>query len=174
MVAFHKWVPFTCRRSIADPQGCYLLFVLLIDMGVTICTYYAPNERQLPFLPHLSAVIQSHLNGTLLLCGDSNLVLNTKLDRSSPDPSQLTASLRHTMICWINMVLEGASSHSKRLYFLFPPTCKLFSHRPCVYPNTIPSLIVVEELRTKSAKYFTSNTGCWLLLYSVGSIQGCH
>lgn len=48
MAAFHIRVPFTCRRSIADPQGLYILLLgTLKDTG-----NYAPNERELPFLSH--------------------------------------------------------------------------------------------------------------------------
>lgn len=89
MVAFHNCVPFKCVQSIADPQGRYLLLTgTLMDTEVTLCTYYAPNTRQIPFLSHLHEVIFSHLKGTLLLCGDSNLVFQPRIDCSARDESR--------------------------------------------------------------------------------------
>lgn len=77
LIAFHNRVPFTCDRSIADPQGRYLLHKgTLTDLEVTIRCYYVSNECQLPFLSHLF---------NLKLCGDSYMVLNPNVDCSVPD-----------------------------------------------------------------------------------------
>lgn len=87
-----SWLPFTCKKQIVDPNGRYLLLKgLLQDTEVTILTYYAPNVNPGPFLTHVCSPLVAHRAGTLLLAGDSNLVLNPKLDKYPADTAAPSA-----------------------------------------------------------------------------------
>lgn len=88
LISFHNTIPFTMQKEIKDPEGRYIIITgLLLDNVVTIVSYYAPNRNPLSFLSHLFSVVESHKQGTLIICGDSNQVIYPLLDKS-PTPLQ--------------------------------------------------------------------------------------
>lgn len=88
LISFHNTTPFTLQKEIKDPEGRYIIITgLLLDNVVTIVSYYAPNRNPLSFLSHLFSVVESHKQGTLIICGDSNQVIYPLLDKS-PTPLQ--------------------------------------------------------------------------------------
>lgn len=111
LVAFHKSTPVTCKKQIADPNGRYfLLHGLLQDTEVKILTHYAPNVNPGPFLTHICSLL-----GTLLMAGDSNLVLNPKLDKYPADisaPSADATKFLHThLVILIWLIYGGNFTH---------------------------------------------------------------
>lgn len=75
-MTFHKSLQFHCVKQIADPAGRYLLLCgRLQDQEITILTYYAPNKKQVPFLPYVFTLLTSHGSGFLVPCGDSNFAV---------------------------------------------------------------------------------------------------
>lgn len=56
---------------------------------VTLLTYYAPNTDQLGFFQTLFQTLSSHFQGMLLLGGNSNVRLDSFLDRTCPPGSQV-------------------------------------------------------------------------------------
>lgn len=87
LIGFHRSMPFTLLTQLKDPEGRYLLLAgYILDMAVTIVSYYAPNKRPESFLSHLFQIVETHKFGTVVLCGDSNTTVFPFLDKSPPAP----------------------------------------------------------------------------------------
>lgn len=83
LIGFHHNVPFTLTSQLKDPEGRYLLLTgYILDMAITIVSYYTPNKRPVAFLSHLFQVVEAHKFGTVILCGDSNATIFPFLDKS--------------------------------------------------------------------------------------------
>lgn len=106
MITFHKSVDFHCSKLIRDPHGRYLLLQgRLQGSEVTFLTYYAPNSSQLPFRCHILQLLCTHSNGSVFLCGDSNLATNSVLHRSAPPLSTLFPDLKRFLSTFSQRVL---------------------------------------------------------------------
>lgn len=91
---FHHSVPFTPPSEINDLEGCYLILVgLLQDTETTLVSYYAPIDNPKTLFSHLLQVAQAHRKGALILCRDSNQVLQSHLDKSPYVPEVHSPSL---------------------------------------------------------------------------------
>lgn len=87
LIAFHRSVPFSPISEIKDPEGRYIILTgHIMDMEITIISYYAPNKNPTPFFTHLLQVISTHKIGTIVMCGDSNQVLLPFLDKTPYTP----------------------------------------------------------------------------------------
>lgn len=88
LIAFHRSVPFSPISEIKDPEGRYIILTgHIMDMEITIISYYAPNKNPTPFFTHLLQVISTHKIGTIVMCGDSNQVLLPFLDKTPYTPT---------------------------------------------------------------------------------------
>lgn len=82
LIAFRRNLLFSCSKEIADPTGRYLLLQgTLNGQNVTLVGYYAPNRFQHKFFSHLLKVVSQHSSGTLILMGDTNVALDSSVDR---------------------------------------------------------------------------------------------
>lgn len=69
LIAFHRSIPFTLKAEINDPKGCYLILTgYIMELAITIVSYYAPNKQPTPFFSHLMHVVSSHKIGTIIMC----------------------------------------------------------------------------------------------------------
>uniref|UniRef100_L7N3M1 exodeoxyribonuclease III n=1 Tax=Xenopus tropicalis TaxID=8364 RepID=L7N3M1_XENTR len=83
-IFFHTALAVSIDKTPLDPEGRYIIANVCIgDSPLTIVTYYTPNIDQVDFFFKLFDLCYSNQQGPLILCGDSNLVWNNRLDRLS-------------------------------------------------------------------------------------------
>ncbi|KAM9324263.1 myosin-4-like [Gastrophryne carolinensis] len=84
LIAFKKSVQFICNLEISDPDGRYLILCgTMQDVEVTFASYYAPNTNQMAFMKGFFSELFKHVKGLLVVCGDSNMILQPHIDRHS-------------------------------------------------------------------------------------------
>lgn len=144
--AIHHTLPFTLLK---DPEGRYIILIdLLQDVETTIASYYAPNSNPNPFLSHLFQVIHTHCKGTLLLCGNSNLVLQPHLDKSPYTPEQYSPSIRFQKLLQQASLLDTwrKCNASKKNYTFYSYPHKLFSRIDHIFVSVASSLILLGSI----------------------------
>lgn len=126
LIAFHHTTPFSLRKELKDPEGRYLkLSGLLLDdeVTITVVSYYAPHKNPLSFLSHLLSVVETHKSGTLILGGDSNLILYP------PEPRHLDSLFKNSLtnnLSWAHG--ENITQPEDNLCIIPIPT--VFQNRP--------------------------------------------
>ena len=80
----NKRIQFTASNIIADQNGRYIITTgILYQTPVLLVNVYAPNWDNVNFMDTvLPPKLESH---RLIFGGDLNCILNTALDRSSPN-----------------------------------------------------------------------------------------
>lgn len=148
LIALHNTLPFMLLTEIKDPEGRYIIVVggLLQDVETTVVSYYAPNSNPNPFFSHLFQVICTHCKGTLLLCGDSNLVLYPHLDKSPYTPEQYSPSIRFRKLLQQASLLDTwrECNPLKKNYTFYPH--KSFSRINHIFVSIASSLILLDSI----------------------------
>lgn len=61
LIAFHGSIPFTPKSETRDPEERYIILSgYIMDTGITVVSYYAPNKQSMPFFYHISYKLYSH------------------------------------------------------------------------------------------------------------------
>lgn len=82
LIAIKDTVTFSQEH--ADPHGCYLILVAEMDhVTYTLVSLCAPNVRSLRFIRKVIRMVKKLQKGSLLICGDFNMIMNMELDVSS-------------------------------------------------------------------------------------------
>lgn len=90
-MATHHSVNFQLQNSISDTNGRYLILNCTIDNSpITLATIYAPNNPQVYFLNKVMKKVWVQ-KGSLILCGDFNIVPDEQIDTSNPRSGQNSA-----------------------------------------------------------------------------------
>lgn len=101
--AIRNTAAFSLHDVITDPKGHYTVLLCTMNNFIyTIISVYAPNQGQITFLRNLLKKVKSLCEGNLLLLGDINLVIESKVDCSPP-------KLHHTSTL-------HSTIHNKSLY----------------------------------------------------------
>lgn len=78
-----KHVPFLVKDVLQDPQGRYIMVKGQIEkMVVTLVSLYAPNTNQIGFLEPVFDQMSSFREGSLVVGGDFNQVMDPRCDKS--------------------------------------------------------------------------------------------
>lgn len=89
LIALHKSITIQLYNSIIDPLGRYIILVGSFNgLTTTLVALYAPNKRPVHFLNRLMKKISSIKQGSLLLCGDFNVVPDSTMDSNNPSKRQ--------------------------------------------------------------------------------------
>uniref|UniRef100_A0A8C5LPC0 Reverse transcriptase domain-containing protein n=1 Tax=Leptobrachium leishanense TaxID=445787 RepID=A0A8C5LPC0_9ANUR len=88
-VLIHNRISMQTHRIITDTRGRYIILICTINGRVyTIVAAYAPNNSQTQFLTHLLNKLTDVVSGDLIICGDLNLCIDPKMDRSASTNTQ--------------------------------------------------------------------------------------
>lgn len=83
-IAIKNSVAFRHICIIPDPQGQYIILICELNQTVfTLVNLYAPNTKQRRFLAPLLAKALEEKQGTLIIGGDFNLILNPAIDSTT-------------------------------------------------------------------------------------------
>lgn len=94
-ILIKKNVPFITTKIIPDPQGRYIIITgKLYNHLMTLVNIYAPNMDDEQFITSLITKLPDMDTHQLIIGGDFNFVLNTDLDRSSRNPTNLSKSAK--------------------------------------------------------------------------------
>lgn len=85
-----KRTPFTLSQTIKDREGRYILVKGDINGTLfSLISYYAPNKGQASFFSSMLTFLSPHLEGKVIMGGDSNVTFDNLLDKSTRNKSQL-------------------------------------------------------------------------------------
>lgn len=76
-----KSVYYNNEKIIQDEEGRSVMIIGTTGGKITISNLYAPNEDCPYFIKNIAGLVADKGEGILLLGGDFNCILNTKLDR---------------------------------------------------------------------------------------------
>lgn len=97
-ICIAKHIPFSPTNIIRDKEGRYIMAKGKIhEKVVTFLSYYAPNTGQKQFLSSMLANIMPHVEGHVVLGGDSNTSLDQILDKSNPNKAVLKHSPKQSV-----------------------------------------------------------------------------
>ena len=82
-ILINKLFPFIPEKVERDPGGRFIVVKeKVLSEAITLVNVYAPNHDDMNFFQTLFLKL-SEIEGNVIMAGDLNLTLNTKLDRSS-------------------------------------------------------------------------------------------
>lgn len=87
MLAIRDTVSFELKDSFIDQEGRYIILVIN-NLPITLVSVYAPNSHQIRFLRKVFKKVFRVRVGSLLLCGDFNVIVDGQLDSISSVRSQ--------------------------------------------------------------------------------------
>lgn len=96
LIAVKDSIPFNHIRTIPDSQGRYLILICELNRSTfTLVNLYALNNNQKNFLTPLLNEVAELMQGTLIIGGDFNTILNPDMDSTTPtrSPKQSIAPL---------------------------------------------------------------------------------
>lgn len=100
-ILFSKAMCYNNEKTFQDKEGRYVMVVGTIrGIKITIVNIYAPNEDCPLFFKKIAALVADKSEGILLIGGDFNCILNTKLDRSpviAKPPSKMSKEMINIM-----------------------------------------------------------------------------
>ena len=124
-ILIRNTVQFSPSSILEDPYGRYVIVSgLLYSTKVTLANIYAPNWDDHNFVSKIISLLPDLNTYELILGGDFNCVLDTKLDRSSPKPAHTSLTAKT-----IQAFLEDfAISDAWRFSFPTSHQYSFFSH----------------------------------------------
>lgn len=97
LMALRSLLSFLLKQTFVDEGGRYIIITGDINsQPYTLVTAYTPNSHQIRFICKLLKRISTMRYGNLIICGDFNLTVNTKLDITIKKPTHTTI-LRHLL-----------------------------------------------------------------------------
>ncbi|CAH2283828.1 Hypothetical predicted protein [Pelobates cultripes] len=90
-------VPFICTEQKSDPGGRYIFIKgTIAQTTYTFACLYSPNRRQHVFLTKTLALLNKFRDGLLIVAGDLNTPLDSRLDTSRGETSMPGHCIRST------------------------------------------------------------------------------
>ena len=123
-ILVHRALNFTVDKTHADKEGRHILIVGSIGgVKISILNLYAPNKDDTVFFKDISSTLTSFVEGTLLVGGDFNCILNQYLDKYPLDYGNISRKTRilRSLIEEMGLVDIWRQKHPKdRDYTFFP------------------------------------------------------